>query len=160
VMEVFRFDPGAMHFTDKTASALAEQARLDLASGNVQRAGALLEQALSYDANSARIHLLLGRALMLVGKLDDAEREFGVALRLQHDLWDARFGQADVASRREKPKDAIAILEQLVEDNPQYAAGYQALAQLYYRTRLDTARAAYYLRRYNDTSAGSTETPR
>ena len=152
VMEVFVFDPEQMHFTNHTASMLSERARLELAAGNVQQAGGMLEQALQYDANSARIHLLLGRALMLVGKLDDADREFGVALMLQGDLWDARFGRADVAARRQKPQEAIAMLQELIRDNPAYSAGYQALAQLYYRTRIDTAKAAYYLRRFNELS--------
>ncbi len=150
VMEVFAFDPERMHFTNKTASMLSERARLELAQGNVAQAGAMLEQALVYDANSARIHLLLGRALMLVGKLDDAAREFATALTLQSDLWDARFGQADVDARRQQPSEAITKLEQLVQDNPDYSAGYQALAQLYYRFRRDTAKAASYLRKYNE----------
>jgi hypothetical protein len=150
IMEVFRFDPERIHFTNKTASLLSERARLELAAGNVQQAGAMLEQALQYDVNSARIHLLLGRALILVGRLDDAEREFGIALDLQPDLWDARFGQADVAARRQKPEQAIVKLEELVRDNPEYVSGYQALAQLYYRTRIDTAKAAFYLRRFNE----------
>jgi hypothetical protein len=154
VMEVFSFAPERMHFTDHTASLLSERARLELAAGNVPQAGAMLEQALAYDANSSRIHLLLGRALMLVGKLDDAEREFGVALTLQPDLWDARFGIADVIARRQKPEEAIMKLEELVRENPSYRAGYQVLAQLYYRTRIDTAKAAYYLRRFNELASG------
>ena len=153
VMEVFEFDPEKMHFTDSTASILSEQGRLDLASGDVQRARALLERAVAYDANSARIHLLLGRALVLVGRLDDADREFARALALQADLWDARFGQADVSARRKKPREAIAKLERLVHDNPAYSAGYQALAQLYDRTRIDTAKAAYYRRKFNESIA-------
>lgn len=154
VMEVFSFAPERMHFTDHTASLLSERARLELAAGNVPQAGAMLEQALAYDANSSRIHLLLGRALMMVGKLDDAEREFGLALTLQPDLWDARFGIADVTARRQKPEEAILKLEELVRENPSYTAGYQALAQLYYRTRIDTAKAAYYLRRFNELTSG------
>lgn len=150
IMEVFRFDPGRMHFTNQTASMLSERARLELAAGNIPPAGAMLEQALQYDANSARIHLLLGRALMQVGRLDDADRAFVVALRLQPDLWDARFGQADVAARRMNAREAIAILERLVQDNPDYSPGFQALAQLYYRSRIDTAKASVYLRRFNE----------
>lgn len=154
IMEVFRFDPDRMHFTNQTASMLSERARLELVAGNVQQAGAMLEQALQYDANSARIHLLLGRALILVGRLDDADREFTIALRLQPDLWDARFGRADVAARRPNPREAITMLEQLVRDNPEYSAGFQALAQLYYRSRIDTAKAAAYLRRFNELTRG------
>ena len=160
VMEVFEFDPEKMHFTDSTASILSEQGRLDLASGDVKRARALLERAVAYDANSARIHLLLGRALMLVGRLDDADREFARALALQADLWDARFGQADVSARRKKPREAIAKLERLVHDNPAYSAGYQALAQLYDRTRIDTAKAAYYRRKFNESVAPAVQEPR
>ena len=159
VMEVFRFDPARMHFTNQTASMLSERARLELASGNVQQAGAMLEQALQYDTNSARIHLLLGRALLLVGRLDDADREFVVALRLQPDQWDARFGRADVAARRSNPREAIAMLEQLIQDNPDYSAGFQALAQLYYRSRIDTAKAAVYLRRFNELTRGDRPEP-
>ena len=159
VMEVFSFDPKRMHFMNQTAAILSERARLELASGNVPQAGALLEQAVQYDASSARIHLLLGRALMLVGKLDDADREFRAALVLQGDLWDARFGQADVAARGQKPREAIARLEELVRDNPTYSPGYQALAQLYYRTRIDTAKAAAYLRIFQDLTVGGDGTP-
>jgi hypothetical protein len=159
VMEVFRFDPEHMHFMNQTASMLSERARLELAAGNVQQAGAMLEQANRYDANSSRVHLLLGRALMLVGKLEDADREFGLALALQPDLWDARFGQADVAARAQKPGEAIAKLEALIQDNPEYIAGYQALTQLYYRTRKDTAKAAYYLRRFKELTAGTPSQP-
>ena len=159
VMEVFRFDPGRMHFTNQTASMLSERARLELAAGNVQQAGGMLEQALQYDANSARIHLLLGRALILVGRLDDADREFALALTLQPDLWDARFGQADVAARRPNAQKAITLLEELVKDNPEYSAGFQALAQLYYRAGIDSAKAAAYRRRFNELTRGQRPEP-
>ena len=150
IMELFLFAPGRMHFTNQTASFFTERARLALASGNVQQAGSLFAKALQYDANAARIHHLYGRALVRAGQLDDAEREYRTALTLQPDLWDARFSQADVAVRRQRPDEAITRLEELVADNPEYVAGYQALAQLYSRFHNDAEKATYYLLRFNE----------
>ena len=152
VMEVFLFDPDQMHFTNKAASVLTERARLDAAAGNIPTAVAMLETALTYDAYSARIHLRLGQGLAIEGRLDDADREFRVALMLQEDLWDARYGRADVAARRQLPQEAIVLLEALIEENPTYGAGYEALAQVYARTQGDPEKAAYYLRRFNELS--------
>jgi tetratricopeptide (TPR) repeat protein len=88
VMEVFAFEPDRLHVTDHTAALLTEQARMDLAAGNVRRAGALLQRALLHDMETARIHFLLGRALLQVGRPIEARQEFDAALRLQPDLQD------------------------------------------------------------------------
>jgi predicted Zn-dependent protease len=88
--------------------------------------------------------------LVRAGRLIEADREYRTALALHPELWDAQFGLADVALRSQKPEEAITELEELLKNNPDYVAGYQALAQLHSQYRKDAEKASYYLRRFKE----------
>src|SRR5262245_58828418 len=59
------------------------------------------------------LHLLLADALLEHGFFEDAEASYRNALRLKPDIADARFGVALALSRQNKPRDALAALDEL-----------------------------------------------
>jgi hypothetical protein len=151
-MAVFVFEPERMHFTAQAAASIGDQARSAFAAGDLAQAGTLAARALQFDDQAARLHLLFGRVQAHQGHFAEAERAFKRSLALQPDLWDARFGQADLAVRRRRPAEAIRRLEALVRDNSDYVAGYEALSKLYEGFRQDKQKAAHY-RRLRDAAA-------
>lgn len=145
-MAVFAFDPERMHFTAQDAARIGDQARAAFAAGDLARAAVLTDRALQSDEHAARLHLLRGRVQAHRGHYAAAERAFARSLALQPDLWEARYGLADVAVRRRQPDEAIRRLETLVTDNPDYVAAYEALSKLYGGYRKDKRTAARYRR--------------
>ncbi len=59
------------------------------------------------------LHLLLASALVEHGEFDEAESEFRESLRLRPADPDARLGLAEVLARRGRPREAVAILDEL-----------------------------------------------
>ena len=155
IMEVFAFDQNRTHFTSQQASQMTALAAKYLAAGNLQQAGPLLVQSVRIDPQASRTHFYLGRATMMAGNLEEAEGELNAALRLHPDLHDAQLALAEIAMKRNQPRDAIIRLENVVQSNPSYAPGYAALAQLYTTFHLDSMKADGYARRYRELAGRS-----
>ena len=150
IMEVFAFDPRLTHITPKNAGEMTEAAAYYVSLGNIQQAGSLLQQSLQIDPQSSKTHLALGHAFLAAGKLDKAEAELRTASQLHPDYWEAQLALAQIAARRCLPEEAAVQMESIVRRNPSYREWYQALAQLYETYHLDSLKAAYYLREYNN----------
>jgi tetratricopeptide (TPR) repeat protein len=148
IMEVFRFDPSRTHFTPRNAGMLTAQGAYFLSTGQVQRAGPILEESLRMDPQSAPAHCYLGLALLAIGKDADAEREISTALALHPDSWEARIALAHVFQHRNDPDQALALLEEVAQKDPAYAPVYQELAQFYLTVKKDTAAASEYARQH------------
>lgn len=154
IMEVFKFNPGQTHFTPQNASRMTEVAAGYLAAGNLQQAGPLLEQAVRIDPQSSRTHYYFGRTYVMLGNLEQGEVQLNIALQLHPEFLDAQLALAEIAMKRSQPKDAIAQLENIVQANPSYAAGYAALARVYQTFHLDSVKSNEYLRRYRELAGG------
>jgi tetratricopeptide (TPR) repeat protein len=152
IMEVFSYDPLTTHFVPQNISGMLDDAGYYLSIGNVQQAGPLLARSVQIDPQCSKAHFLLGRALMMVGKFDAAEKEFHTSITLHASYLDAEASLAEVTFRNNHADEAIRQLELLVTNNPGYANGYRALAEIYRSTHRDSTKAGAYMQRYNELS--------
>jgi len=79
---------------------------------------------------NARLHGLLGLALVDSGQLEPAEAEFHRALRLDSGQVDALEGLAIVLRQRGRLAEAVALLEAAIARQPAHAWFSSALAQI------------------------------
>ncbi|MEO8168760.1 MAG: tetratricopeptide repeat protein, partial [bacterium] len=149
IMEVFQFDAERMHVTSKEASYAVGTAAQALYRGQFDAAGQMLQRAIQLDPQNSKAHHLLGSSFIATDRLEDAAREFTVALKLNPDLLESQIGLAQVAARQNRPEDAAAQLETIAQRNPNYPAVYRALSDLYRSFRPDSAKANKYLQRFN-----------
>jgi predicted Zn-dependent protease len=57
--------------------------------------------------------------------------------------------------KRNRPEQAVAILEELLRENPRYAAGYRMLAGVYGSVLGDTLKSRQYLDQYDSMMKGA-----
>jgi hypothetical protein len=147
IMEVFEFDADRTHFTTSQVGWLTATGWFYLARGDVQQGGPLVEKAVQLDSLSSRAHHHFGWALLQIGEIDRAEREFKRSLELHPLYWSAHFALAQVPLRRRQPAEAISRLRKLVEANPEMLAAYQSMAQIYEQMG-DTTKARQALEQF------------
>lgn len=152
IMEVFSYDSLTTHFVPQNVTGMLDAAGYYLSAGNVQQAGPLLAQSVQIDPQSSKAHFLLGRALMMIGKFDQAEKEFQRSVALHPSFLDAEASLAEVAFRSNHSDDAIRQLESLIAQHPAYANGYRTLAEIYRSMHHDSAKANAYMQRYSELS--------
>ncbi len=75
--------PGELEIYD---NALYEMAMLDLTMGATRRAADMLEALIRENPEHPNGHYAYGRALLLLGRPDDAEREFDIHLKIQEQI--------------------------------------------------------------------------
>lgn len=131
IMEVFQFDPVRIHFTTSQVAWLTATGWFYLSRGDVRQGGPLVERAVQLDSLSSRAHHHFGWALLQIGEIDRAEREFRRSLELYPSYWPAHFALAQVPLRRQQPAEAISRLQKLLKANPEMLAAYQSMAQIY-----------------------------
>jgi tetratricopeptide (TPR) repeat protein len=148
IMEVLAFDPHRTRFIPQNASRLTAQGSLLLATGQVHRAGPMLEASLRFDPRSARTHSAMALAYLIIGKTAEAERGINAALGLQPDSWEARRALGQLMAMRNNPDSAIAVYKKILQEDSTYAPPYRELSQLYLTLLRDTASATAYLGRY------------
>ena len=152
-MEVFPFLRGRTHLVDAQADAMLAAAQQDLDAGNATRAALILERAESVDSRSATIRFRLAQAYIRTEKYDRAEAELKAALQLYPDMAIIMLtGVAELKLNR--PVDAVAILNELVAENPKFAAAYRMLSEIHATVLQDTVLAAEYKRRYDALAGG------
>lgn len=107
---------------------------LEQARGQLSQQPAQAEQAaravLARMPSNEDARIVLGRALVEEGRLDDAEREFHAALELPLPLpttlaW-ADIGLGEVALRRNRPADAARLFDAAVRTGAEYATTFTA----------------------------------
>lgn len=148
IVEVFEYNPARIHFTSKDANWLTENGWRAVAAGNLQQGGPMLEEAVRRDPRSSRAHLCLGKALLLAGDVGRADQEVRKALELHPMFWDAQLTLALVAMRRDKPREAIDLLERLIKNNPSFAKAYQVLGEIYAQSGIDPKKVERYFEQY------------
>jgi tetratricopeptide (TPR) repeat protein len=149
IMEVFAFDPSRSHFIPQSASTLTARGAYFLSTGQVQRAGPLLEESLRIDPQVAGTHCYLGLALLAIGRDTMAEREISTALTLHPDSWQATLALAHVFVRRNDPDHALELFNKVVHEHPTCAPAYLELSQFYRAVKRDSTAAQEYLDRYS-----------
>ena len=152
IMQVFTFDPLRCHFTPGNVGELVSRGAYHLSIGEVQKGGAMLEEALRLDPRSARANFHFGVALLSIGRNDEAERAIRTALDLQPDAWPALLALGHFALKRGEKDSALALYKDVERRNPAYAPVYQALSQFYLTEKPDSAAAAYYGNKFQELS--------
>jgi choline-sulfatase len=126
---------GARAALEKARGVDASEPRLHVELSNVYRnQGELARardeagEALRLDPESPDAHVANGLALGALGREDEAGRAFGEALRLAPDHPDALFYLGSVELRAGHAREALPLLERLVEKTPDYPRGRETLA--------------------------------
>jgi len=88
----------------------------------------------------------LAKALFQAGKLEEAGKEYGAAIRLNPRDWQAYCGLGETLAQQDRVLDGIKEVEYAVQLNPRYAQAYDLLGRLYQRVG-DAARAEAALAR-------------
>ncbi|MDT5269127.1 MAG: hypothetical protein QOH49_1313 [Acidobacteriota bacterium] len=116
-----------------------EQARIQLGQ-QPARAESLAREVLARVPSSEEARIVLARALLEQNRLDEAEREFGVAvaspLPVPATLAWADIGLGEIALKRNRPADAVKLFDAAARSEAEYASTLAARAG---RIRAETA---------------------
>lgn len=149
VMEVYAFDSHRTHFTPPNVAIMTETAVEYLHNNDAQSAISILDQALRVDPKNSKAHYLMGYALLLQNKNENAEQWFQSALSLFPTHWDSQFMLAEIARQNNNPMQALTLCKELINKKPDYAEAYRLLAEVYSSDLHDTSSAAIYAKEYN-----------
>lgn len=114
--------------------------------GSLERAESLARTFLLEQPNSAAGHELLGAALALQRKLNEAEASLKRAIELNPRQSTAYTKLGDIAQARGRQAEAIAYFRQAVEVDPAEHRAHQRLG-LYYESQGDAERAIHHFER-------------
>ena len=148
IMEVFEFGVDGVQFIPYDVSQLTGVAAQYIGNGAIQQGGPLIERAIQAAPNSSRAHYWMGRALLAIMKPQEASGQFQTAVRLHPRYWDAMLGEAQARQLEGFPDSAITVLEKLMDENPSYAPGLSALANIYQESKDDSSKTTHYRNRY------------
>lgn len=90
---------------------------------NQDRGLAYAQKAMSLDMSDPMAHSVLGYVWLCEGKLEEAESEFQMALRINPNHADTLVNMADLRVLQGQPKDAIELAEHALRLNP-YPPGW------------------------------------
>jgi tetratricopeptide (TPR) repeat protein len=108
-----------------------EQGEMLAEEGLVVEALSRFEQALEAAPESPEVIEAVGRALLGLGRLEEAEASFLDALELDPEWAAPRMGLALVALRREEPFKIVHHLERAIEADSEYPDAYVELGRYY-----------------------------
>jgi len=95
-------------------------------------ATAACQRAIANDPQNADTHVTLGELRRLTGHLDDAAKEYRIALVQQPNNADAILGLAETNKAAGKLDEAEAAYKRSIELQPNYWAGYNRLGVFYF----------------------------
>ena len=110
---------------------LLEQGETLAGEGLVEDALSRFEQALSLAPEEPEVIEAVGRALLELGRLEEAEASFVDALELDPSWAAPRLGLAAVCTRRDEPFKVIHHLERAIEADPDAPETYAELGRYY-----------------------------
>src|SRR5215208_2461863 len=117
-----------------------EQGEILAGEGLIEEALARFEQALAAAPENPEVIEAVGRALLNLDRLEEAEASFLDALELDPEWVGPRMGLAMVALRRDEPFKIVHHLERAIETDPEYPDAYVELGR-YYGTMAEPALA-------------------
>ncbi len=86
-----------------------------------------VDRALSLDGENALAHTALGFAHHLSGHLEDAQREYRIAMQSDQDEWFAHRLLGSIYAREGNFKSATGLLQRAIGINPSHVASYDHL---------------------------------
>jgi tetratricopeptide (TPR) repeat protein len=110
---------------------LLEQGETLAGEGLVEGALSRFEQALALAPEEPEVIEAVGRALLELGRVEEAEASFVDALDLDPSWAAPRLGLAAVSTRREEPFKVVHHLERAIEADPEAAETYAELGRYY-----------------------------
>ena len=108
-----------------------EQGEILAGEGLIEEALARFEQALAAAPENPEVIETVGRALLNLDRLEEAEASFLDALELDPEWVGPRMGLAMVALRRDEPFKIVHHLERAIETDPEYPDAYVELGRYY-----------------------------
>jgi tetratricopeptide (TPR) repeat protein len=108
-----------------------EQGEILAGEGLIEEALARFEQALAAAPENPEVIEAVGRALLNLDRLEEAEASFLDALELDPEWVVPRMGLAMVALRRDEPFKIVHHLERAIETDPEYPDAYVELGRYY-----------------------------
>jgi tetratricopeptide (TPR) repeat protein len=109
-----------------------------------EKAIARLQQQLQKAPHQSDFYELLGNAYIATRQWDAAEQAFRVAIDQSKDAYMARMQLARLYSHDHRYPDATREAQAVIQENPQFLAGYIVLGGIYEKTGVfDQARATY-----------------
>jgi tetratricopeptide (TPR) repeat protein len=108
-----------------------EQGETLASEGLVEEALSRFEQALETAPENPEVIEAVGRALLNLGRLEEAEASFLDALELDPEWVAPRMGLAMVALSRDEPFKIVHHLERAIETDPGYPEAYVELGRYY-----------------------------
>ncbi len=129
-------------------------ARIAGAENKPREAARAYEQAVERSPGRTDLRLALAKAQLSMGAYDDAVRQASWVLETEHNQPEARFVKAQALARADgtpeevqaRRKQAVALLEAVLDDRPNFADAAHLLSDLYVLMN-DRARAVTLLRR-------------
>ena len=108
-----------------------EQGETLAGEGLIEEALSRFEQALEAAPENPEAMEAVGRALLNLDRLEEAEASFLAALELEPEWVAPRMGLAMVALRRDEPFKIVHYLERAIEADPEYPDAYVELGRYY-----------------------------
>ncbi len=108
-----------------------EQGETLASEGLIEEALSRFEQALAAAPENPEVIEAVGRALLNLDRLEEAEASFLDALELDPEWVAPRMGLALVALRRDEPFKIVHHLERAIEADPGYPEAYVELGRYY-----------------------------
>ena len=108
-----------------------EQGETLAGEGLIEEALGRFEQALAAAPENPEVVEAVGRALLNLNRLEEAEASFLGALELDPEWVAPRMGLAMVALRRDEPFKIVHYLERAIEADPEYPEAYVELGRYY-----------------------------
>lgn len=108
-----------------------EQGEILAGEGLIEEALTRFEQALAAAPENPEVIEAVGRALLNLDRLEEAEASFLDALELDPEWVAPRMGLAMVALRRDEPFKIVHHLERTIEADPEYPDAYVELGRYY-----------------------------
>lgn len=129
---------------DKSVVARLVTAMFDLRRGQIESGTAIVEEVLKSDPGSARAHSLKASILNYKKLPDQALAELKIALDLAGARSSESIAYCHALVVNKRRDEAVAILEKITSDTPDYLPAWALLGEIAYREKQDEKATEYF----------------